>query len=174
MNTGEVAAWVQATAGVATFVAAIVAVRASFDAPKLAAAFSENLRRQSQMEDRKNISKMEIFTTLMKHRATIAYEPSVNAPNLIPVIFNDDKDVLDALDKFLNCAGNIPLCNNELTEKYRTIIEKISKSLGLSGDVSYKDIKHFYHPELLAKAHTIANAELDERFKEVVSRTENS
>jgi hypothetical protein len=62
---------IQAVAAVFTFMAACVAVWASFSAPRRAAEFAERLRAQGQLAEEERRTKLWVFTTLMQFRSQI-------------------------------------------------------------------------------------------------------
>ncbi len=160
----EAAAWAQAVAGFLTLGTAGLAVWAAFRAPRLAADFAEQLRKQTQAEERERQLKTQIFATLLQHRATIAYEQSVNALNMIPVAFKKSPQVRDAFDHFLTATEAKPADNSVIVERYLIVIEKIAHDVGLSEEISYKDIRRYYSPEILSKVRAIQQKQVFDQF----------
>jgi hypothetical protein len=164
VTTSEIAASVQAIAGCLTFLSALVAVWATLSAPQRAAKFAESIRRQSELEDFSRREKMHILTTLMQKRADIACEASVSSINLIPVVFRSNRDVLSAHDHFMQSVNVKPFSQDAMKERFLVIIESIVKTLKLSEEISYKEIREFYDPQVLAQARALEQIAVKENF----------
>lgn len=166
MNTAEGAAWAQALFGFFTFLAAGLAVKAAYDAPKRAAEFAEALRQESQIADERRRVKLNVLTTLLQHRATFEYAESVNALNLITIAFVDDQEVRDAYTHFLGEADKDDEAFNlgALRERYLSLIEKIVRNVGLSERITVADVHQGYYPKFLEKHRILANWELEQRL----------
>lgn len=156
---------VQAVAAVATFLAACVAVWASFQAPKLAAQFAEQLRSKSITSDELRRQKYIIFVTLLENRSHIAAANCVSALNLIDLIFVDDKEVRSALAHFLVAAEDPNATDDRRVECFYSIIEKISRNLGLSDKITIADIRTRYYPTALANEHKAHQLELQQKLR---------
>lgn len=158
------AAWIQAGAAVATFLAACVAVWATFKAPERAAAIAEQLRQANDKADSERRSKAFILETLLRHRASIIHADAVNALNLIDIIFIDVPDVREAYHQFWNATAD-PNPAELRVERYNAIIEKIVRHLGMSEKIKASDIQRSYHPVGYAKVAQLQMAEMEERYE---------
>jgi hypothetical protein len=158
------AAWIQAAASVATFVAACVAVWATFQAPKRAAEIAEALRRANDRADSERKSKYYILETLLRHRASILHNDAVNALNLIDIVFIDVSEVREAYQQFWNATAEPSPWELKL-ERYNTIIEKIVRHLGMNEHIKASDIQRSYHPVGHAKIAQIQTAEMEARWE---------
>jgi hypothetical protein len=155
---------IQAVAAVATFLAACVAVWATFRAPKVAAEFAEALRTATSRADEQRRQKLFIFATLLENRAHIVAPACVSALNLIDLVFIDDREVRDALVHFRSSTDG-PASNAERTvERYLFIIEKIARNIGLSEKITISDIQTPYYPTGLSNVHEAERLELEERL----------
>ncbi|MBI1686850.1 DUF6680 family protein [Caulobacter hibisci] len=156
---------VQAIASALTFLAACVAVWASFRAPRLAAQFAEQLRRDSAQSDEQRRLKMMIFTTLLQNRAHISHPDCVTALNLIDLAFIDDREVRDALAHFRAATDDtIRREGDRAAERFLVIIEKISRSLGMSDRITISDIRTPYYPTGLAELHEMQRLEMQDKL----------
>lgn len=165
MTSAELASWAQAVFSAFTFAAACVAVKASYDAPKKAAEFAEELRAKSQTGDERRRVKLSVLATLLQHRATFEYAEAVNALNMITIAFVDDQEVRDAYTHFLNEASRQGAVNSgALRERYLSIIEKIVRNVGLSDRITVADVHQGYFPNFLEKHRLLANKELEDRW----------
>jgi hypothetical protein len=161
----DLAAWLQALAGFATFGAACVAVKASYDAPRRAAEFAENLRQETQKSERDRNLQMLVFTNLMQFRAQILNPTAVASLNVIEVAFREHKEVREAWRHFLEAASEQPAVAAKIVERYLSIIEKMARALGLSSDLSVKDIQNVYYPQSLGEADEAATLETQARLR---------
>ena len=157
------AAWIQAGAAVATFMAACVAVWATFKAPKRAAEIAEQLRRTNDKADSERRSKAFILETLLRHRASIIHADAVNALNLIDIIFIDVPEVREAYQQFWNATAE-PTPWELKVERYNTIIERIVRHLGMNDHIKASDIQRSYHPMGHAKIAQVQTAEMEEMW----------
>lgn len=157
---------VQAVAAVFTFLAACVAVWAAFRAPKLAAAFAEELRQRSTAADEARRQKIWILSTLMQHRATFEFPDAVNALNAISLVFVEDQEVRDAYTHFLAAAGRkgSEFQHAELRERYLALIEKIVRNLGMNRKITVADIHEGYFPHFMSKQRMLLAKDIDDRF----------
>lgn len=159
---------VQAVAAVATFLAACVAVWASFRAPKLAAQFAEQLRSSSTVADEVRRQKYLIFATLLENRSHIAAANCVSALNLIDLIFIDDREVRSALAHFRVATDDPNATDDRRVECFFSIIEKISRHLGLSDKITIADIRTRYYPTALANEHQVHQLEIQQKFRQLI------
>lgn len=156
---------VQAAAAIATFLAACVAVWATFRAPRLAAEFAESLRAMSQKREEERRLKLWIFSMLMQHRRSIAHNDAVSALNLIDVVYRDSKDVRDAWRSFLKATDERPSSAEKIVERYHAILGKMAGSLGLGDTIAIDDIHASYYPDALGQQSEAQYLELQEKLK---------
>lgn len=145
-------AWWQAIASFLTLGAAGLAVWATFRAPRLAARFAEQLRVETQAELERRASKFNVFTILMTNRAAIASPASVMALNAIDVAFMDAPEVRAAWRRFHQSIIPENNLGHTTSERYLTIIERMAAHLGLSDQISIKDIETSYYPKSMSDA----------------------
>jgi hypothetical protein len=150
---------VQAVAAIATFFAALVAVWATFRAPKVAAQFAEDLRRNGAVIEEQRRLKLLIFTNLLQYRAQISHENSVASLNLIDVVFIDSDEVRQAWKDFKMAAHTEPFNGVAVIERYHGIINCIARDLKLSGKISIGDIRDSYYPRGLGELAELAQLE---------------
>lgn len=156
---------VQAVAAVATFLAACVAVWATFRAPSLAAEFAEGLRASSQQAEEERRLKLWIFSTLMQRRRMIVSHDAASALNLIDVVYRDSRDVRAAWRSFLQAACERPSSPEKIVERYHSILEKMALALGLSETISISDIHASYWPEGLGDQGEAEYLEVQDKLK---------
>lgn len=102
-----------------------------------------------QNRSEKTKVKREIFTTLMAYRFKFASAESVKALNCIQAIFYNNKNVLNAWEKFKYAADKNPFVEQDLNDAHIALIEEIAKALKYN-NIVWKDIKSYYYPEYLA------------------------
>lgn len=110
--------WLQAGAGLVTMVAAIAALIIASKAPRLAAKFAEDYRRQNSAEDQRQQLQMQIMAALMKCRSEILHPDARAAINLADVAFSTNQDVLSARRLFLEAAQAEPYNPTRIVERY--------------------------------------------------------
>lgn len=92
-------------------------------------------------------NKEKIFTTLMSKRYEISAEESVDALNMIDVIFYKSSKVRDAWKSF-NDATNLPDSSTKgeiISDKHLRLLEVIAEDIGYKG-IRWDDIKRYYYP----------------------------
>jgi hypothetical protein len=165
MTSAEAAAWAQAVAGIGTFGAAMVAVWATFRAPKSAAAFAEDLRAQSTQVEEARRLKLWVFATLMQYRGQLLNSQNVGALNSIDVVFRESREVRDAWRHFMAEANNSSFSSDRLNERYAAIIEKMARAMGLDAEITVKDIETAYYPKALSQFDLAAWLEAQDKLK---------
>ena len=93
MSASEWAAWVQAGSAVLTLLAALVAVKAAYEAPRLAAEFSERLRAEADVRD----AKLDCLRRVIAFRGTPVSRDWAAALNEIPVTFTASPEVMRSM-----------------------------------------------------------------------------
>jgi hypothetical protein len=158
---------IQAIAAVATFLAAALAVWATFRAPRLAAQFAEQLRVASQKEQEARSAKYLIFANLMQFRSQMLNPNAVASLNLIDVVFRDAREVRDAWRHFQAATQEEPYSFDRIRERYLAIIEKIARDLGLSESITIADIQNSYYPRALGEADEAGFLELQDKLRKL-------
>lgn len=165
MTAGDWASWAQAFFGLATFGAACIAVKAAYDAPKRAAEFAETLRADAIKADEDRRLKLLVFTNLMQFRAQILNPTAIASLNLIDVVYRDHREVREAWRYFLSATAQEPHVVEVVHERYRAIIEKMARALGLDADITVEDVKNIYYPKGQGELDEVAHLELQEKLK---------
>ena len=91
--------------------------------------------------------KIKIFTILMSKRYDIAAEESVNALNMIDVVFYESEKVRSAWKSFLEATNlpDSPTKNPTINDKHLKLLEVIAENIGYKG-IRWDDIKQYYYP----------------------------
>lgn len=94
--------------------------------------------------------KIKIFTILMSKRYDIAAEESVNALNMIDVVFYESEKVRSAWKSFLEATNlpDSPTKNPTINDKHLKLLEVIAENIGYKG-IRWDDIKQYYYPSVL-------------------------
>jgi len=107
---------------------------------------------QNRSEKRKD--KMQIFKTLMTSRIYGWTPDSVNALNVIDIVFSDDKDVRAAW-KDLNDKYHVTNPDQQHLKKIENaqykLLEAIANSLGYKDKITWEDIQNPYMPDGMVK-----------------------
>ena len=159
------AATIQAIAGVATFLAACMAVWATLRAPRLAAEFAEKLRADALRAEEARRQKFYIFATLMQYRTQIMNSDAVAALNLIDLAYRDSRDVRLAWKYFHAATLETPSSPERIIERFNAIIEKMAKDLGLGDQITVEDIKTTYYPTGLGQVHEAGMLEVWDKLE---------
>ena len=91
--------------------------------------------------------KTRIFTILMAKRYEISAEESVEALNMIDVVFYKDSKVRAAWREFKN-ATEMPdseIKSQTITDKHLKLLEMMAENIGYV-EIHWDDIKQFYYP----------------------------
>lgn len=101
------------------------------------------------LQDRaaKRKDKMAIFQCLMTHRATgWAHQDTVNALNIIDIVFSDDKDVRRCwAELFSKYKPNYS--SQEINTAQCKLLEAMAKTLGYGKKITWETIQSPYLPE---------------------------
>ena len=91
--------------------------------------------------------KTEIFATLMSKRYEISAEESVDALNMIDVVFYKSPKVRTAWKNFTDAtnAQESPTKAQTITDKHLRLLEVIAEDIGYK-DIHWDDIKQYYYP----------------------------
>jgi hypothetical protein len=140
-------------AAVFSAIATAIAAFAAWKGPIHAAKLAEELRRTAAADEERRRLRLQVFTTLMGHRAVIYDAEAVRNFNLIDVVFHDSRDVRDAWSKFfasLDQAKRIPQHTQD--ELLHRLLNAMAADLGLSGSLVPDDLSRVYYPGALAEA----------------------
>lgn len=114
---------------------------------------------QDRSEKRKD--KMNVFTHLMSYRMfgyTTQY--SVNVFNSVPIIFNDDKNVIEKYNNYLKSLmirkEDVPIKEKEIENNKTKMLEAMSKSLGYK-KIDWELIQNPYIPTGLLEQIEVEN-----------------
>lgn len=126
----------------------------------------------------KRKDKMDLFKVMMTQRGTTTTELWVNALNSMPIVFSEDKEVLSALNVFLDTTKvNKPEdMDIEIYENKKIkLLEVMANSLGYS-NINWEQIKSPYQPSWINNER-IFNSKMKEcqlKFAEMIlSQTKN-
>ena len=104
---------------------------------------------QNRSEKRKD--KVRVFSHLMSYRA-IGYvdQQSVNILNLIPIVFNDDKNVIEKYNIYLKSLNikteDFPQKQKEIENNKTKMLEEMAKNLGYK-NINWEIILNPYLPQ---------------------------
>lgn len=104
---------------------------------------------QNGSEKRKD--KVRVFSHLMSYRA-IGYvdQQSVNILNLIPIVFNDDKNVIEKYNIYLKSLNiktkDFPQKQKEIENNKTKMLEEMAKNLGYK-NINWEIIQNPYLPQ---------------------------
>ncbi len=104
---------------------------------------------QNRSEKRKD--KVRVFSHLMSYRA-IGYvdQQSVNILNLIPIVFNDDKNVIEKYNIYLKSLNikteDFPQKQREIENNKTKMLEEMAKNLGYK-NINWEIIQNPYLPQ---------------------------
>lgn len=105
-----------------------------------------------QKYERIKIEKNNIFKILMSKRYEISCQESVDALNMVEVIFYSSKKVRNAWVEF-KVATDLPNHPNgpqNITDKYLKLLETMAEDLGYK-DIKWDNIKNSYFPNGLSE-----------------------
>lgn len=104
---------------------------------------------QNRSEKRKD--KVRVFSHLMSYRV-IGYvdQQSVNILNLIPIVFNDDKNVIEKYNIYLKSLNikteDFPQKQKEIENNKTKMLEEMAKNLGYK-NINWEIIQNPYLPQ---------------------------
>ena len=107
-----------------------------------------------QNKEQKRNDKLNIFKILMRDRLFSWTLDSVNALNIIDVVFAEDKSVRQAWKELFDCLSNnsVDEQTSELIKqaKFR-LLEEMADSLGYTDTISWETVQNPYFPNGLAE-----------------------
>ncbi len=156
--------WIQAAASLLTMLAACAALIVAAKAPRLAAKFAEEYRRQSAAEEDRQKLRLGVFSALMKHRSEILAPDARAAINLIDVAFADQPEVRNARRLFIEASLGEPTNPTTIVERYHAMIEAAARAVNLSETITGFDVRSGYYPDAIARLDAAALADAEEKL----------
>lgn len=100
-----------------------------------------------QNMNQKKAAKRQIFTTLMSKRYEISAEASVEALNMIDVVFYKSPKVRAAWKNFIDSADlpDVPNRDQMIQDKHLKLLEVMAEDIGYKS-IKWDEIKHYYYP----------------------------
>lgn len=138
--------WIQAGAAVATLLAALAALVVAAKAPRMAAQFAEQYRRETARDEDRQRLRIGIFTALMRGRRAMLHPDTVAALNLIDVGFIDSQDVRDAWRSFVVASETEPYEAVRQVERFHALIAAVAREVGFAEHLRSDDIRLGYYP----------------------------
>lgn len=135
-----------------SFVATCLAAFATWQGPRSAATLAEKIRRYTERENERRRMKLQVFSTLMQERATIASIDSVRMLNSIDFVFSDSTRVREAWADLFAIFHTSDAPHPQLREeKLRVLLKEMGADIGLSETLKVDDIARIYYPNALAQ-----------------------
>lgn len=135
-----------------SFFATIFAAWATWKGPQTAALLAETIRARSEIENEQRRMKLNIFSTLMQERATIASLDAVRMLNSIDFVFAESANVREAWAELFDVFKQMEPSNSRTREeKIRNLLKEMAKELGLSETLKFDDLGRIYYPNALAR-----------------------
>lgn len=160
----KITEWITAIAALLAFVVACSAMLAAWRAPRAAARFADELRKQAAAAESKDQTRRYVFTLLMARRNQLLHHEAITALNLVDVAFMDVSEVRTAYRSFVEASREKPFNAVRLYERYHALIEKVAVEMGFSNKVTPFDIRAGYYPEALGKMDEAALVEAEEKL----------
>jgi hypothetical protein len=164
----------QAISGIATFLAACIAVWASFRAPKLAAEFAEKLRSNAFAAERARIMQLDLLFDLMKRRNSFTYSDVYSSLNLIDLVFVESAPVRQAWHQFYLSVMDPNAVQSLRQERYNKIVEEIVRHLGLGDQISSLNVQMAYVPKIEARRQEVFMSEINKKWEDIFGEEQNS
>lgn len=100
-----------------------------------------------QKYSQKKQEKIHIFSILMSKRYDITSEESVEAMNMIDVVFYSAPKVRTAWKEFCEAVAlpDSPAKGQTISDKHLRLLEVIAENIGYQ-KIKWEEIKHFYYP----------------------------
>jgi hypothetical protein len=154
--------WVQAIASVFTLAAAIAAVVIATKAPRLAAEFAEEFRRQNSKTDERDRLRFHVLLMLVRGRKQLLHQDTISALNIVDVAFSDVPSVRGAHRLFVHATTS--KTNEEIVQAYHELTVEAARAIGLGDELSRADMLNGYYPIGLGQLDEAALAEAEEKI----------
>lgn len=161
--------WVQAVAAVLTLLAAVAALVIAQKAPRLAARYAEDYRKETAAADELRSLQTNVFRALMKGRKEILAQDTRAAINLVEVAFADVPKVRNARRMFTKAANASPFDAVVFLQAFTDLVQEVSVAVGLGDKIDRFDIESGYYPEVLSKIDAAALAEAEQKLAQNAS-----
>jgi hypothetical protein len=153
-------------------IATALAAYATWKGPIHAAKLAEELRRKSSAEEESRRLKLQVFTSLMAHRAAYFVEEAVRSLNLIDIVFHDNRTVRNAwAELFASFDGTKRIPEHVQDERFDKLLNTMAADLGLSGALLPDDLRRIYHPKPLAEAALLERLERQNRLQKILGNS---
>lgn len=140
------------TAAFLSFIATCLAAFATWQGPRSAATLAEKIRNDTERENERRRMKLQVFSTLMQERATIASIDSVRMLNSIDFVFASSPKVREAWADLFAIFHTSEAPHPQLREeKLRVLLKEMGADIGLSDTLKVDDIARIYYPNALAQ-----------------------
>lgn len=154
-----------------SLVATVLAAFATWQGPRSAAKLAEQIRKDTERENEQRRMKIQIFSTLMQERATIASIDSVRMLNSIDFVFSNSPRVREAWADLFAIFHTPESPHPQLREdKLRVLLKEMGADIGLSESLKVDDIARIYYPNVLAKEEELRLLRQDEALLQIRSR----
>lgn len=162
--------WVQAISSILTLLAAVVAVVIAAKAPKLAARFAEDYRKDGAREDERARLRTTVLLMLLRGRRQLTAKETVEALNIVDFAFHDDVNVRSSYRVFIEATmrGGPEL----IVQKYQALTLSVAKALGYSDSITEADMALGYYPEVLGRLDAAALIDADRKLAEIGAAAE--
>lgn len=129
----------------------IISIIAILISPVIAVVIGQILQNKKEKNNRIYYNKFSVFATLLGARHSRANNDNfITAINQIPIVFSDNKKVLDKLEKFIKTSKDITLSEvlivNSINSSLNDLVSEIGKDLNYP-DLDNYSLKSFYSPD---------------------------
>lgn len=129
--------------------AAFAALWVALKAPKMAASYAEQYRRETAVADEVRALQVQVFRALMKGRSEMLNQDTRAAINLIEAAFPNEPEVRAKRRMFTKAANAQPFESSALVEAYLSLLEAVTRAVGLNSQINRFDIESGYYPRAL-------------------------
>lgn len=165
----------EAIAAFLSLLTAGFAAYATWQGPKSAAAYAEELRRRSELEDQRANARRNVFFTLMQERATTTSIEAVKALNSIDIVFHDSREVREAWSSlFATFLPNNRLPPHVQSERLVHLLRTMAAEIGLSESLRVDDFSRIYYPNALAWEEELRTLQRDNALKQLQAGSETA
>ena len=166
--------WLPIIAAVASAIAALAAVFATWNAPRSAASYAESLRKRNEREEEIQRQKLYIFSELMKARGVQITREAVAAFNLIDLVFLDSQIVRDSWAELYSAYTKRGPPSPVIDDKLKNLLKVMAQDVGLSESLRPADFERYYYPMALAEEDRARTAQNQALLANVGDATERA
>lgn len=154
-------------------VAALAAAFATWQGPRSAAMLAERIRKDTEQANERRRMKLQVFSTLMQERATIASIESVRMLNSIDFVFYDAPRVREAWADLFSIFHTSEIPHTQLREeKLRGLLKEMGADIGLSDTLKVDDIARIYYPNALAREEEVRMWQQEQAILQIRSQAQ--